>query len=95
MFPRLLSYVPSHEQVLTIRICPITFFMGYSQKHIRNQRKHMTLYFESPLGRNKIIIDIWLKHMHKISFDQKIFICNDIISEITNSFQIVVENYII
>jgi hypothetical protein len=48
------------------------------------------MYFESPLGRNKKIIDNWVEHINKISFGQKIFICNDTIPEITSSFQIVV-----
>jgi hypothetical protein len=53
------------------------------------------VYFESPLGRNEIIIDIWVEHMNKISFGENIFICNDIISEIVGNFQIVVEECIV
>jgi hypothetical protein len=33
------------------------------------------------LGKNEIIIDIWVEHMNKIRFGQKIFICNDIIKK--------------
>jgi hypothetical protein len=33
--------------------------------------------------------------MNKISFGQKIFICNDIIPEIAGNFQIVVGEYIV
>jgi hypothetical protein len=37
------------------------------------------MYFESPLSRNKIIIDNWVEHINIISFGQKIFIYNDTI----------------
>jgi hypothetical protein len=90
IFARLLNYGLSEEQVLIIRIGPIILFMGYSQNHINHKRKHINIYFESPFGRNKIIIENWVEHINKISFGQKIFICNNIIPEITSSFQIVV-----
>jgi hypothetical protein len=94
IFPRLLNYGLSKEQVLIIRIGPIILFMGYFQNHINHKRKQINIYFESPLGRNEIIIDNWIEHINKISFGQKIFICNNIIPEITNSFQIMVGEYI-
>jgi hypothetical protein len=90
MFSRLLNYGLSQEQVIIIRIAPITFFMGYSQNYISHKRKHITIYFESSLDRNEITRDNWVEHINKISFGQKIFICNDIIPEITSNFQIVV-----
>jgi hypothetical protein len=68
--------------------------MGYSKNHINHKRRHINIYFESLLGRNKIIIDNWVEHINKISFGQKISICNNIISEIASSFQIVVGEYI-
>jgi hypothetical protein len=40
MFTRLLNYGRSQEQSLISRICPMMFFMGYSQHHIQLEETH-------------------------------------------------------
>jgi hypothetical protein len=82
------------EQVHTIRIGPITFFMGYSQNHISHKRKHINI-FQIIIGQKWNNHRHLVEHINKISFGQKIFICNDIISEITYNFQIVVGECIV
>jgi hypothetical protein len=52
-------WVPGSGGYLWYRQDPITFFMGYSQKTTLVVRVNTQLYFETPLGRNEIIINIF------------------------------------